>query len=232
MDASPPKSRRSDEKSERAAVRPDGTPTMPLRACILFVLLLAAARGACAQSSVATARMTGRVSGAVMLSASEPPALNDRTRVSTANVDAATVAVSLSGSAGEETRVRIPLRLRSNVGYSLRASFHSQSDQAVRLSVADVKATGNLVHANAVEGVSLGDALAATPDGRAAFLTIQNTTPLALLAGPPVSKGGTFSSPDNAIEIVLSIELRPRADGQPWSTQLTISAAPNPHAGR
>lgn len=203
----------------------------PLRACIVIVFLLAAARGARAQSATATARLSGQVSGAISLSASEARALGGEARASTSDTDATTVAISISGSGDAVTRVNIPLRLRSNVGYRLRASVLSSSEPAVRLSVANVAATGKLVRANAVEGIRLGEALAAARDGRADFVTVRNASPqLFLLAGPPASTAGTFTSPDNAIEIVLSVEVRPRPTGEPWSTRLTISASP--HAGQ
>ena len=208
-----------------------------LRACIVLVFLLAASRLACAQSGASPVTLTGRVSSAISVSASEARALGDNTRVSTAEVDANTVAVSISGSGGGVARVSLPLRLRSNAGYQLRASFLSAGELNARLSVARVRATGKLVHANAAAGVRLDAALADAQAGpraeRAAFVTAQKSSPqFALLTGPPVSKAGTFTSPDNAIEIVLLVELLPQARTDSWSTQLTISVAPHTHAGR
>src|SRR5918993_649771 len=120
-----------------------------LRACIAMLFLLVASLGACGQSVGASARLTGQVSAAIAVSATEARAPGGQAQVSAANVDANTIAVSISGSGNEAARVRLPLRLRSNVGYSLRASFLSPGELAVRMSVAEVKATGNLVHANA-----------------------------------------------------------------------------------
>ena len=208
-----------------------------LRACFVILFLLVASCGACAQTGAARVTLTGQVSAAISLSVSEASALSEGAQVSAANADANTVAVSISGSGSEGARVRLPLRLRSNVGYGLRASFLSPGDVTVRLSVADVRATGKLVHANALAGIRLDDALAAGARGdaraaargeRAASPTIQNSAAhFAVLSGPPVSKAGTFNSPDNAIEIVLAVELLPYAPKQAWSAQLTITAAPN-----
>ena len=199
-----------------------------LRIGFVALFLLIAACGACAQAGAASATLTGQVSAALAVSAMEARTLSEGTQVSTASVDASTIAVSISGSGNEDARVHLPLRLRSNVGYRLRASFLSAGELSVRLSVADVRATGELVHANALAGVRLDDALAGARNERAPFLSVQNSSPqFALLSGPPVSKAGTFNSPGNAIEIVLTIELRPRAHKESWSTQLTISAAPN-----
>ena len=200
-----------------------------LRACIVTVFLLAAACGACAQTGAASLTLTGQVSAALAVSAHEARAVSEGAQVSAADVDANTIAVSISGSGGDGARVSLPLRLRSNVGYRLRASFLSPGALNVRLSVADVRATGKLVHANALAGIRLADA----PGERAPFLSFQNASPqLAVLSGPPASKGGTFSSPDNAVEIALTIEVRPHAPKEPWSTQLTISAVPDTPAGR
>lgn len=208
-----------------------------LRACFVTLFLLVAACGACAQPGAASVTLGGQVSAALALSAHGASALSESARVSTESVDANTVAVSISGSGDEAATVRLPLRLRSNAGYGLRASFLPPAELTVRLSLADVRATGKLVHADALAGVRLDDTLADARAGargeRAAFMSVQNSSPpFALLTGPPVSKGGTFDSPDNAIEIVLSIEVRPRNPTASWSTRLTISASPRPPAGR
>lgn len=200
----------------------------PLRIGFVIVFLLVAACGACAQTGAASVTMTGRVSAALAVSASEARALSEGTQVSTVSVDASTIAVSISGAGNEDARVQLPLRLRSNVGYRLRASFLSPGELSARLTVAGVRATGKLVHADAPAGVRLDDAPADARGERSASPSAQNSSPpFAVLSGPPVSKAGTFSSPDNAIEIVLTIEVRPRAPREFWSTRLTISASPN-----
>lgn len=219
------------DESGRAAAQPISM-SLLLRVCFVTVFLLAAACGACAQTGAASVTLTGQVSAALSVSAPEARALSEGTLVSTANVDANTVAVSISGSGNEAARVRLPVRLRSNVGYSLRASFLAPNELTVRLSLADVRATGRLVHADALAGVRPDGALADARSERTAFLSIKTSSPpFALLTGPPVSKGGTLNSPDNAVEIVLSIELRPRNPNAAWSTRLTISAAPHSPAG-
>lgn len=220
------------DESERVAAQRIYMST-PLRICFVTLFLLAAACGACAQTGTASVTLTGQVSAALAVSATEARAVSEGAQVSTADVDANTIAVSISGSGGDDARVSLPLRLRSNVGYRLRASFLSPGEFSVRLSVADVRATGKLVHANALTGIRLADALANAQNERAPFLLVQNASPqLAVLGGPPVSKAGTFSSPDNAVEVALTIEVRPHAPKEPWSTQLTISAIPDTPAGR
>lgn len=192
-----------------------------------MVFLLLSTPGVSAQSGAGTARLGGQVSGAVAVSAAEGLSPDGGARVSAANVDAATIAVTISSPGDREARVRLPLRLRSNVGYTLRASLLSADELGVRLSVAHVEATGRFVHANALADLTPGEALAPPRAGSAPFLSAHNhLAPIALLSGPPVSKAGTFTSPDNAIEVVLSVELRPRPGVASWSTRLTITAAP------
>ncbi|HEV2863755.1 MAG TPA: hypothetical protein VGX48_22360 [Pyrinomonadaceae bacterium] len=162
-----------------------------------------------------TVALRGQVSAAVHVSADEAQSQADGAEVSVTAVDASTLAVTISGSGGE-ARVRLPVKLRSNVGYALLASGDGEID--VRLRVAEMKATGRFVHADALEALRLE-----SPSSP----TLQNTArPVALLSGPPISKAGTFRSPDNAIEVVLTVELLPRAGRGPWSTRLTLSCAP------
>ena len=200
----------------------------PLRACLAAAFLLLSHAAAHAQTGVASVKLGGRVSGAVAVSVPEGQALSEGARVAIDDAEPTTVAVNISGSDGGKARVRLPLQLRSNVGYELRASFVSWDALDVRLSVAGLRATGRFVHADALEAVRFGEALAGPQDTRPSPLTIQNRrSPFAILSGAPISKAGTFSSPDNAVEVVLSIEIQPRTEGRPWSTRLTLSAAPS-----
>jgi hypothetical protein len=199
-----------------------------LRACIAAALLLIPHAGAHAQSGTASVSLGGRVSGAVAVSVPEAQTLGEGAQVAVAGTDPTTVVVSISGSGGGKARVRLPLQLRSNVGYELRASFDSRDALDVRLSIAGLRATGKFVHADALAAVRPGEALAAPQDVRSLLPTVRSRrSPFAVLTGAPISKAGTFSSPDNAVEVVLSIEIQPQAEGRPWSTHLTISAAPS-----
>lgn len=194
---------------------------------MFVVSLLLTPHGVGAQSGAASAELRGQVSAAVAVSINEAVSPSGQTRVSFANVDATTVAVNISGSGDREARVRLPLRLRSNVGYGLRASFLSTGELNVRLSVPDVRATGRFVHAGALKEIRLDEALARARGGRGHSLSVhRRPLPIAILSGPPISKAGTFTSPDNAIEVTLDIEVLPQPASQSWSTQLTLSAAP------
>jgi VCBS repeat-containing protein len=197
-----------------------------LRACVVTAFLLLSSAAAHAQTGSASVRLAGQVSGAVAVSVPEGQTLSEGVTVAVADTDQTTVAVSIYGSGDGKARVRLPLQLRSNVGYELRASFDSKDALDVRLSVAGLRATGRFVHADALDAVRPGAALAGPQDTH--LLTIQNRpSPFAVLSGGPISKAGTFSSPDNAVEVVLSIEVQPQTEGRPWSTRLTLSAAPS-----
>jgi hypothetical protein len=193
-----------------------------LRACIVVVLLLVRPPSVCAQTGAGSLKVTGQVSGVVAVSLSEVGAAGDGARVAIDGADGATIAVSIYGSGPHAARVRLPLQLRSNVGYSLRASFLSADALTARVSVDEVRATGKFVRAGAAEAAKRHEAPGAP------FLTVGNRTPpVVILSGPAVSKAGTLGSPGNSLEVVLSVEVGPRADAGPWSTQLTISAAPS-----
>jgi len=193
-----------------------------LRACIVVVFLLVRVPSVCAQTGAGTLKVSGQVSAAVAVSVEESGAVSDGALVSIEEAQGATVAVSISGSGPQAARVRIPLRVRSNVGYSLRAPFLSADAPTARLSIDEVRATGKFVRAGAVESAKR------PPASPAAFLTVGNEAPpVVILSGPAVSKAGTLSSPGNALEVVLSVEIGPRAGAAPWSARLTVSAAPS-----
>ncbi|HEY9284320.1 MAG TPA: hypothetical protein VIP46_12770 [Pyrinomonadaceae bacterium] len=196
------------------------------RLCGTTLCALLVAPPLLAQHGGASITATGRVSPVVAVSAAPPDRPDGaEVQVSASGAGAHTLVVSLSDAGA--TQVDLPVRLRSNVGYSLRASLLSPSELAVRLSVAQVRATGKFVHANALEDIRLDEALAGSRGAPTSLLTgLDQPLQIAILSGPPISKAGTFTSPDNAVEVVLSIEVRPRAGRKPWSAQLTISATP------
>lgn len=98
----------------------------------------------------------------------------------------------------------------------------------MQLTVGEVKATGKFVHPHALDNVKVGEAFAVSQSKPAASLSLQNQLPpVAILDGSPISKAGTFGSPDNAIEVVLNIEVQSKSDAESWSTRLLISATPS-----
>lgn len=194
--------------------------TLP-RACILVVFLLLAAPRVCAQAGASSVRLSGQVSGAAAVSVHEARDASEGARVSFARVDTNSVAVTISGSGDGTTRVTLPVKLRSNVGFELSASLLSADDLTVALSVDGVEVTGKFVHAAALAAIKADEGLAAP------LKTAQHQTPLVnILSGPPVSSAGTFDSPDNAIEVSLVVDVKPPTSGAPWSARLTLTAAP------
>ncbi len=191
----------------------------PPATSFVLTLLLLSPTAVCAQTGASSVTIRGQVSAAVSVSADEARAQGDGAQVSIAEVDASTIAVTISGSGTGRARVRLPVKLRSNVGYALMASNVSTGGTGLRLSVADVKATGKFVHANALE--------ARRPEPSSSLTLQDRARPVEILSGPPVSKAGTFTSPDNAIEVLLSVEIPPRADRGDWSAILTISSVPS-----
>jgi|SRR5215470_5138941 len=105
------------------------------------------------------------------------------------------VRVTLPGS--DSAVIRVPLLVRSNIGFKITAVFESATAVLSELSVADVQATGRLVSPQIVNAVH------AEPQ-----LNPNTSQPLLVVSGPRVSLGGTLNSPDNALKITLLIRLK------------------------
>ena len=171
--------------------------------CSRFFTLIAVvfAVSYCAQAQSVT--LTGRVSETVALSIA--PDFN------TANLNASvvksgnTVRLTLS-SAGADPAIRVPLLVRSNSGFKISAAFESDTALLDQLAVTDVRATGKWVSPLAV---------------RALDTTLDVSRSVLVLSGPRISLGGTFDSPNNALQITLLIRLQP---GQ--TAHLTLVASP------
>jgi hypothetical protein len=160
--------------------------------------------------------MSGVVSETISLSitqaADAPGVLVNATR----NADGS-VTVNLNGSARDLKEVRLPVQIRSNVGYRLYASAEARGADLSGLLVNDAHATGNLVTPNAAEALRVSAPLLNRPD-----LSARTQ----LLSGPRVSLGGALQSPHNALEVTLTISVEPRADEESWTVELRLSAEP------
>jgi hypothetical protein len=194
------------------------------RLTLLLMLMLCLACVARAQSGGGSVRMSGVVSETVALSIPRG-ALTPVVSVNTTRNADRSLTVTLSGSAHERAEVRIPIQIRSNAGYRLFATAEARGADLSSLLVADARPTGNLVAPNAAEAVSVASAF----DGRSGAEGFKRPALSArseLLSGPRVSTGGTMLSPHNALEVVLSITVEPRADTQGWTVELHLSAEP------
>jgi hypothetical protein len=200
-----------------------------------FILLLTAmlylSVVARAQSG-GSVKISGGVSETVLLSipqGAEPPGV----RVTSSQNADRSLTVILSGTTHDLTKVSIPVQIRSNTAYRLLATAQARGSNLSSLLVVGARPTGNLVAADA-EAVSVAGAF----DGRGGanrsalaggFDRPNLPAPLELLSGPRVSTGGTLTSPQNALEVTLSVAVEPQAGAQGWTVELLLSAAPVEH---
>jgi hypothetical protein len=113
-----------------------------------------------------------------------------------------TVRITLSGHVSQAAVVRVPLLVRSNSGFRISAAMESKTAVLTQLSIIDVRATGTLVSALAVNKLNV-----LRPFD---FRGLDDTSRTFLIAsGPQVSLGGTLQSPNNALRITLLIRVRP-----------------------
>ena len=203
-------------------------------ALALTVLLATDARG---QSAVAASvTVGGQVGEAVFVSiapgAQVSTETNETLPVTYSNLDRHTVRLSISTSVSNSGvgRISIPLQLRSNVGYTLRASANLNGTTLLlrELCVAGVRATGRHVARGAENAANMkacADRTASVQAGDANRSGL--SAPATLLQGEPISLSGTSDSPFNALEVLILVEvetptLRPQGD-----IELILSATPN-----
>ncbi len=106
-----------------------------------------------------------------------------------------TVRITLPSS--DSPVIRVPLIVRSNIGFKITALVESQTAVLSELSVADMRATGRLVSPQIVNALQVKPQL--DPDA---------SQPLFVVSGPRVSLGGTLNSPGNAVQITVLIRLK------------------------
>jgi hypothetical protein len=80
------------------------------------------------------------------------------------------------------------------------------------LSVADARTTGILVSPQVVNALGFNRQL--VPD---------TSQPLLVLTGPRISFGGTLQSPNNALQVILLIRVKPEP-ARAWTAHLTLAA--------
>ena len=179
-------------------------------ALIAVVLLVCATAGA--QTRGASVNLTGTVSETIALSTL--PNLNQRNLgVQVVNSGGNTLRITLSGRDTPSPVIRVPLLVRSNIGFKVSATFESQTAELAELSVIDIHATGTLVSPH------LANSLHVTP-----LMNRDVSQPLLILTGPRVSLGGTLASPNNALQLTLLIRLQ--APPRDWLVHLTLVGSP------
>jgi hypothetical protein len=152
-------------------------------------------------------------------------------RVTSSHNPDQSLSITLSGSTRDLAEVRIPIQIRSNTGYRFLTTAKANGADLSSLSVIDARPTGNMVAADAVGALIVAAMFDARPgvgklipaDG---FNHPNLSSPVQLLSGPRVSLGGIPGSPQNALQITLSLIVKPRAGIQGWTIELLLSAAP------
>jgi hypothetical protein len=185
----------------------------------LAALILAASFIPAIAGQTATANMTvrGSVGAAALIAPSPTNPLTVQGQLSAhlIPVDRSSIIVRLAGAnAGGASRVRVRLLMRTNTGYELRATASGSAAAAsVSASIGGAHPTGPAVFPSA-----------------AARLWSQTTTvelsaePAPLARGPRISRGSA-SSPRNAIEIEVRIEIDSHSSNG-WSRDVLLAIAP------
>ncbi|HWS86846.1 MAG TPA: hypothetical protein VN282_07770 [Pyrinomonadaceae bacterium] len=195
---------------------------------LLLMTTLCLAGVARAQTSGACVAVSGVVSGTVALSFDQGArASDDGARAASSSGVGRALVITISGTERGLARVSIPILIRSNTGYRLLAAAKSDGAKLADLSVVEARPAGKLVAADA-EALRVP----AMFDGRpGAGKSIPGggpslTSPQELLSGPRVSLGGTLLSPQNALEVTLSVAVEPGAGGEGWAIDLLLTAEP------
>jgi hypothetical protein len=180
------------------------------------------------QTRTDSVTINASVSEIVALSAIPDPLNNLRIETP---VDPKTLTLTLSGSATDLTKIRIPILVRSNTGYRISAQIRSQAATVANFVVLDARSLGRFVAAEAIANLKVASEL----DRRATPLQVEPTAPNslplnfsmpeAILSGPRVSLAGTLQSADNALEVVIFIAVKPDPGASSWLLTLTLSGS-------
>jgi hypothetical protein len=189
----------------------------------MIVLLPVLAQG---QTRVVPVTVEANVSETVALSAS-PNSPQDNVRIE-AHGDFKALTLTLSGSGPDVVAVRVPILIRSNIGYVISTLVQSQAVTSANFAVLDACPTGRFVAPDAIANVNVARELdSRTMNGtiQTATLPLNLSSPLAILSGPRVSLAGTLNSADNAVEVTLLITVKPDAGADSWLLRLTLSGS-------
>ena len=175
---------------------------------------------ACAAIEAQTVTLRGRVSETVALSI-PPPAIHDGVDVDVVR-SGSTVRMTISAAGDKSAVIRVPLLVRSNSGFRISGIFESKTSQLTQLSVIDVRATGRLVSAEAINNLEIPQQFDLR--GSKQKVSSENldlSAPFVVATGPRVSLGGTLNSSNNALQITLLISIKPESV-RGWQAHLTF----------
>ncbi len=186
----------------------------------LVAVLLLATAGAKAQ----TVTMRSTVSEVVALSVlpNSTPTNVETNVSSTGN----TVRITLSGGSAEAPVIRVPLLVRSNSSFKISAAVESNTAEVTQLSVVDARVTGSLVSPQALTELNVPRQfdVRGLDETTSSVLNLPDLSrPVLVASGPPISRGGTLVSPNNALQITLLIRLKPQPT-RDWLVNLTFVA--------
>ena len=137
-----------------------------------------------------------------------------------------TVRITLSGGNADAPVIRVPLLVRSNSSFKISAAVESNTAEVTQLSVVDARATGTFVSPNAISDLNVPrqfDVRGLDESTSSVLSLLDLSRPVLLASGPPVSRGGTLASPNNALQITLLIRLKPQP-ARDWQVHLTFVA--------
>lgn len=179
--------------------------------CHSFFTLIAVVLLASAGAEAQTGRVTlkGSVSETVALSVL--PNFTDGNVAAAVVTGGNTVRITVTSADSKASVIRVPLLVRSNSGFKISAAVESTTTLLDQLSITDVRASGALVSPAAISGLNVPehfDLRGRSEDTSLAPNTFAGSRPMLVASGPRVSLGGTFHSPDNALQITLLIRLK------------------------
>jgi len=185
-----------------------------------FVVVLLLAHGVKAQTGSVTIKST--VSEVVALSVLPNSTYGEveTNLVSTGS----TVRITLSGADADAAVIRVPLLVRSNSSFKITAAVESNTAEVTQLSVVDARATGTLVSPNAVTELNVPrefDVRGLNESTSSVQNLLAPSRPVLVASGPRVSRGGTLTSPNNALQLTLLIRLKPQP-ARGWLVHLTF----------
>ena len=185
-----------------------------------FVVVLLLAHGVKAQTGSVTIKST--VSEVVALSVLPNSTYGEveTNLVSTGS----TVRITLSGADADAPVIRVPLLVRSNSSFKISAAVESNTAEVTQFSVVDARVTGSLVSPNAITELNVArqfDVRGLDDSTSSVQNPLDLSRPVLVASGPPVSRGGTLTSPNNALQITLLIRVKPQP-ARGWLVHLTF----------
>jgi hypothetical protein len=178
--------------------------------------------------------LSGRVSGfvAITTAPNAQAELGSDAAIISDSSNGQNISLSLKGTGGKATEIRVPVLIRSNVGYALAASAKLDGAMNSRWLVRNARSTGRFAAPDALAALRIADLFDARANAeRFQFTnlnpaTLNSSAPIELLSGTRISLAGTVASPDNALAITISFIVEPPPDTKEWTANLLLSVEP------